>query len=236
MTPILVVDLEATCSDRSNSPQYREHVVPRHEMEVIEIGAVLCDGRTLAPLREFQTFVKPVRHPLLTRFCQDLTHIRQEDVDAAPGFPAAMERLAAFLRDAGLSAGGGCTFGSWGDYDWFQLQQDARHHRCALPPFLDRVNLKQAFADRQGCRPMGMAGALRRAGLALQGTHHRGIDDARNIAALLPWIAENGRAGAGRADPGRGDPAREARSGRRLPHDVRPTHPRAQRHHEEERF
>ena len=32
-----------------------------------------------------------------------------------------------------------------------------------------------------------MAGALRRVGLTLQGTHHRGIDDARNIARLLPW-------------------------------------------------
>jgi len=32
-----------------------------------------------------------------------------------------------------------------------------------------------------------MDGALRRVGLPLVGTHHRGIDDARNIARILPF-------------------------------------------------
>jgi 3'-5' exoribonuclease 1 len=32
-----------------------------------------------------------------------------------------------------------------------------------------------------------MDGALRRVGLDLVGTHHRGIDDARNIARVLPY-------------------------------------------------
>lgn len=224
MRPLIVVDLEATCSDRSNSPQYREAIVPRHEMEVIEIGAVKCDPRTLAPLAEFQTFVRPVRHPFLTRFCRDLTHIRQEDVQAAPTFPAAIAALGAF-------AGAGAAFCSWGDYDWFQLVQDARYHRCALPNFdLEaRLNLKAEFATRQGCRPMGMAGALRRAGLPLQGTHHRGIDDARNIAALLPWIV--GEA----PPPGRTD-KRSGWGDRRGAHNVGAAHARAQRRHEEERF
>jgi inhibitor of KinA sporulation pathway (predicted exonuclease) len=35
-----------------------------------------------------------------------------------------------------------------------------------------------------------MAQALQLAGLPLEGTHHRGIDDARNIAKLLPYILE----------------------------------------------
>ncbi|GIS61919.1 MAG: hypothetical protein CM1200mP2_41440 [Planctomycetaceae bacterium] len=33
-----------------------------------------------------------------------------------------------------------------------------------------------------------MAAALKEVGLELRGTHHRGIDDARNIARLLPFI------------------------------------------------
>jgi inhibitor of KinA sporulation pathway (predicted exonuclease) len=33
-----------------------------------------------------------------------------------------------------------------------------------------------------------MAQALRLAEIELQGTHHRGIDDARNIARLMPFI------------------------------------------------
>ena len=37
-------------------------------------------------------------------------------------------------------------------------------------------------------KPMGMQTALRQAGLPLQGIHHRGIDNARNIARLLPYL------------------------------------------------
>ena len=33
-----------------------------------------------------------------------------------------------------------------------------------------------------------MAQALKLVGIELQGTHHRGIDDAKNIAKLLPYI------------------------------------------------
>ena len=56
-------------------------------------------------------------------------------------------------------------------------------------PFGGRhLNLKKQFSAALGEeRLYGMDGALCRVGLPLLGTHHRGIDDARNIARLLPW-------------------------------------------------
>ncbi len=57
------------------------------------------------------------------------------------------------------------------------------------------LNLKKQFSAQLGeATRYGMAGALRRVGLPLVGTHHRGIDDARNIARLLPWILGRARA------------------------------------------
>ena len=51
----------------------------------------------------------------------------------------------------------------------------------------EHINVKKAFSRALGTnRKFGMAGALRQVGLPLVGTHHRGIDDARNIAKLLP--------------------------------------------------
>jgi inhibitor of KinA sporulation pathway (predicted exonuclease) len=51
------------------------------------------------------------------------------------------------------------------------------------------VNLKALFAEayKRGSKvkPVGMLTALRMAKLNLQGTHHRGGDDAWNIARLL---------------------------------------------------
>jgi inhibitor of KinA sporulation pathway (predicted exonuclease) len=174
----LVIDLEATCDDGGR--------MPARDMETIEVGAVLVDGETLSPIAEFQSFVRPVRRSTLTPFCTRLTSITQRDVESAPLFPEVMERLGAFL------GGQPALFCSWGRYDKNQLEQDARHHRIALPLGDGHLNLKQAFAEHLGVRPMGMAGALGRVGLSLVGTHHRGIDDARNIARLLPWSLGRG--------------------------------------------
>jgi len=169
----LVIDLEATCDDGGRLSKY--------EMETIEIGAVLVDGETLAPAGEFQSFIRPVRHPRLTPFCTQLTSITQADVDGAPGFARVMRELEFFLD------GRPALFCSWGYYDRAQLDQDARFHRMPRPLGDRHLNLKEEFARRMNVRPQGMARALRLARLPLVGTHHRGIDDARNIARLLPW-------------------------------------------------
>jgi inhibitor of KinA sporulation pathway (predicted exonuclease) len=83
------------------------------------------------------------------------------------------------------------VFGSWGDFDRKQFQQDSNFHKVPFPIAYPHVNLKPLFSQKQGLRKRhGMAKALTLAGLPLEGTHHRGIDDARNIAKLLPYILE----------------------------------------------
>ncbi len=170
----LVIDVEATCDDRG--------AVPKTEMEVIEIGAVLVDAVTLEPVDEFTTFVRPVRHPVLTTFCTALTTITQAQVAAASRFPGALEALRRFIGERNA------LFSSWGEYDRRQFERDAHYHRVTLPFRGGHLNIKQKFSDALGeTKKLGMDGALERVGLAIVGTHHRGIDDARNIARLLPW-------------------------------------------------
>lgn len=169
----LVIDLEATCDDGG--------AIPEKLMEIIEIGAVLVDGATLRPVAEFVTFVRPVIRPRLTAFCTRLTTITQADVDAAPTFPEAIAALGRFQGD--LDA----LFCSWGDYDRKQFEIDG--HRWGVPlPLRGHMNLKKRFSAALGeTQRYGMAGALERLKLPLVGTHHRGIDDARNIARILPY-------------------------------------------------
>jgi 3'-5' exoribonuclease 1 len=177
-TYILVVDLEATCCDLKS--------IPRHQMETIEIGAVMVDRETLSIVDEFQTFVKPVRHPLLTDFCLQLTSISQAQVDTAPTFPEAIDLWQPWLKQFDRT-----IFGSWGDYDRKQFQQDSKQHHIDLPYPVssNHVNLKERFSIAQELnKRYGMAQALNLAGVELVGTHHRGIDDARNISQLLPYI------------------------------------------------
>lgn len=174
----LVVDLEATCCDRRN--------IRKEEMEIIEIGAVMVHSESLSIVDEFQSFIKPIRHPILTEFCKSLTSISHAQVDRAPTYPEAIALLKNWL--SGYSNG---VFGSWGDFDRKQFQQDSNFHKVPFPIAYPHVNLKQLFSQKQGLRKRhGMAKALTLAGLPLEGTHHRGIDDARNIAKLLPYILE----------------------------------------------
>jgi 3'-5' exoribonuclease 1 len=175
---ILVVDLEATCCERQG--------IPRHQMETIEIGAVMVSTASLEIVDEFQTFIKPLRHPNLTEFCLQLTSITQTQVDTAPTFPDAIKLWQPWLAQFDKT-----IFGSWGDYDRKQLQQDSKHHGIDLPYPVssNHVNLKEIFSTTQGLNKRhGMAQALNLVQIELTGTHHRGIDDARNISKLLPYI------------------------------------------------
>jgi 3'-5' exoribonuclease 1 len=169
----LIVDLEATCSEDST--------VPRDEMEIIEIGAVMLSARTFEVESEFQTFVRPVRHSQLTEFCRNLTGISQRDVADAPLFPEAMEAMRAWLspfEDA--------LFCSWGNYDRNQFLQDCEHHQIAYPFGSGHLNLKTEFASTQGRRKeAGIGTALRQLGLEFEGSPHRGLDDAQNIARIV---------------------------------------------------
>jgi len=100
-THVLVVDLEATCSE--------DRAIPPDQMETIEIGAVLVRLPDFAIGGEFQSFVRPVRHPVLLPFCTKLTGITQGMVDGATLFPEAF----AALRNRLISGRSGLVFGSW---------------------------------------------------------------------------------------------------------------------------
>ena len=172
----LVIDIEATCDDNDR--------FPRREREVIEMGAVIVEALTLDIIDEYQSFVKPVRHPRLTQFCMELTGIRQIEVEIAPRFPQMMEEMTRWLRGYP-----NFLFCSWGKFDQVQIERDCVYHRVPYPLGKSYWNLKSAFSKRRGLRrEMGILNAMRQVGFNFQGHHHRGLDDARNAARLLPFI------------------------------------------------
>jgi inhibitor of KinA sporulation pathway (predicted exonuclease) len=171
----IIVDLEATCDDRISNTFNRD------EMEIIEIGAVRLD-RNLNVVDEFQTFISPIRTTELTEFCKTLTTITQDEVDSAPSFKEAMENFYNWIGDTSNT-----IWMSWGQYDKNQFDKDHEYHELEnkLPTHRNaKVLFSQAIGVKKG---FGMVRALKRAGIELDGTHHRGIDDARNIAKLIPY-------------------------------------------------
>ncbi len=166
----IIVDLEATCWEQKGLNK---------KSEIIEIGALrINENKEIES--EFCAFVKPVLNPGLSGFCMKLTTIRQEDVDAAETFEKVTSRFKDWIGKEDY------VLCSWGFYDKKQFMQDCELHNLETGWLNKHISLKHQHAlVKKLVKPMGMAGALYLEGLKLNGTHHRGIDDARNIAAIF---------------------------------------------------
>jgi len=152
-------------------------------MEIIEIGALKLDGSSLQKIDEFSSFVKPVNEPILCDFCSELTSITQKDVDSALTFPVVFKD---FIEWIGSEPFYLC---SWGEYDLKQFKIDCQRNSIILPePLNNHINIKKEFCEMRGIRPCGMKHALKLLKIPMEGTHHRGIDDARNIAKIFNRI------------------------------------------------
>lgn len=67
---LLILDFEATCDDSGR-------IVPRNEIEIIELPTLLYDVDEDTVHATFHEYVRPMRHPTLTPFCTQLTGIEQ---------------------------------------------------------------------------------------------------------------------------------------------------------------
>lgn len=154
-------------------------------MEIIEFGCALATRQ--GELIESNSFlVRPTRYPALTEFCQTLTGITQDMVDTAPLFAETVEMLNAWLGEPAESF----IWCSWGNYDRLHVQAQC-HQEDATAAVLNypHLNLKRLWRRSTGQRKKtGLASALAYHELGFEGRHHRGVDDARNIVRLLPFM------------------------------------------------
>src|SRR5690606_15545123 len=127
-----------------------------------------------------------IRHPMLSEFCTGLTSITQEMVNEAPAFPEAIQSMNAWLGDLPDDF----TWCSWGNYDRLHLEAQSQH--CDARPSVltfPHLNLKRIWRRTTGQKKKnGLAHALAFHDLAFEGNHHRGVDDARNMARVLPYM------------------------------------------------
>ncbi|WP_408598381.1 exonuclease domain-containing protein [Pseudomonas sp. PLMAX] len=175
------VDLEATCDDVGVNESPSSLMVAPDQMETIEIGMVVIDLESLEIVDEFQRFVRPRINPTLTDFCKKLTSIQQADVDGARTYQEIGGELRSFAARYPNAA-----WASWGDYDARQLERDAGFAECpSMLEGLPHFNARKWHAGLYDYRPKGLKQTVESMGLVWQGTYHRGIDDARNVASIV---------------------------------------------------
>lgn len=170
----LLIDLECTCND--------DPPLPREEMEIIEIGAVVVSltGNALELMEDQQIYVQPQWNKSLTPFCTNLTGIQQQQLDQALPLEESIKLLDSWIIKNNVTA-----WGSWGKFDQRHFSSETKLKNLRNPfDSYQHINIKQLFARKRGHK-VGLARAVQISGLEFQGRHHSGLDDARNIAQLL---------------------------------------------------
>lgn len=168
---ILVIDIESTCWQ--NAPP------PGQESEIIEIGICLFDVASAQRLEKDSILVKSDRSQV-SEFCTQLTTLTQAQVDRGISFAAACS----ILKKKYLSKER--VWASYGDYDRRQFERQCESFKISYPFGTTHLNVKSLFAIIHALpHEVGMDRALELLNLPLEGTHHRGGDDAWNIASIL---------------------------------------------------
>jgi len=194
----VILDFEATCSENKRE-------VPPQRQEIIEFPSVLIDARQNPPkvVSEIQTYVRPVAIPKLTTFCTQLTGITQETVDKGTSFVDSMQRHMKWLSSHGLDPKNPHNFAIVTCGDWDLKSMLPRQLKLVQflnggptlksPPCYRRwINIKQLFSSTYHKKARGMTGMLDILRIPLEGRHHSGIDDCRNIAKIMARLLADG--------------------------------------------
>ncbi|KAE9372927.1 hypothetical protein N431DRAFT_439880 [Stipitochalara longipes BDJ] len=156
-----------------------------------EFPLVLLSTATpsLDVIDEFHTFVRPQRN---TNW-RNHKGIPQRVFDESPTFPEAWQNLLAFLDRYGATELNtlAITCGDW-DFRAMLPTEQSFYYIDHLALFKNWCNIKHAFKSFTGKKADSMVRMLNVIGQDLVGTHHSGIDDARNIASIARWLYQQG--------------------------------------------
>jgi len=175
---VLVIDLEATCWE-SDPP-------PGQTSEIIEIGLCVMDVITGEREEPRAILIKPQRSTL-SDFCIQLTTITPEILTDGMNFGDACALLEEEYQSHRR------TWASYGDYDRLQFLAQCQEWGVDYPFGRTHINVKNLLALQKGLkREVGLRRAMDLLDMPFEGTLHRGMDDAWNIAAVLDWVLHRG--------------------------------------------
>lgn len=193
---LCVLDFEATCC-RGIQPK---------PQEIIEFPTLLLNVGTGEVEQVFHYYIRPDVHPRLSDFCTELTGITQGRINKKGiNLVDALHRHEAWLAqecggvvpwhlctDAEQNSFLYLTCGDW-DLDICLQRQLEYHGRTPGAHFDAWINVKKEFAKHYNLKKAGgMTTMLHCLGIELEGRHHSGIDDCRNIVRICQHMLQDG--------------------------------------------
>ncbi|PAV58666.1 hypothetical protein WR25_10048 [Diploscapter pachys] len=182
---LLVLDFEATCIEHGK-------IQPVQEIIEFPVIAIKTDGWKETAI--FHQYVKPTVNSTLTTFCTSLTGIIQETVDNGKTLPEVLEDFDVWLGENQIKQTN-FTFVTCGDWDLkFALPDECQAKKIEIPEYFKKwINLKKAYAKYTGRYPKGdLKEMLAGCNLTLEGRHHSGIDDTKNICRIVETLYKGG--------------------------------------------
>lgn len=174
---LVVVDVESTCWEGGRAPSGQQS-------EIIEIGICLLNLKTFEVSDGRSILVRPEKSRV-GFYCTELTTLTQE-ILMREGY--AFREACEIIR--GLYLTRDRAWASWGNYDKTMFQVQCKERRVPYPFSGAYVNAMKLYRELEARSRKGisMAAALELTGFRLEGTHHRGEDDAWNIAGIISYL------------------------------------------------
>ena len=172
----VVIDVEATCWDHNADGTFTEK--QKQESEIIEFGITTISMPDKQIVESRSILVTPTRSEI-SEFCTQLTSITPEMVEKEGIlFAEAISSLDIDFRV------GKNMWASWGCYDRDAILRQCTREFVRSPFNNQHLNIKAMFGWKFG-EFCGVTRACKKLGIPFEGTHHRGVDDSRNIARIL---------------------------------------------------
>lgn len=175
---IVVIDIESCCW-RGNPPLGQMN-------EIIEVGLALIDTPSLEIINRESYMIRP-QHSEISDFCTQLTGITKDMVKDGKDFKKVCNLI---QNNYGTQQR---IWASFGEYDKKHFRKMCSVFNAEYPFSDMHWNIKTMASIFYGWPEMGMDKLLKKIGMKLEGEHHRGVDDAYNIAKILIGILEKGR-------------------------------------------
>ncbi|GMH24938.1 hypothetical protein Nepgr_026781 [Nepenthes gracilis] len=175
------------------------------KVEVLEFPVLMVDANTMQVVDFFHRFVRPSKmsEQRLNEYVEGKYGKLGVDRvwhDTAIPFKQVLEEFEAWMAHhrlwgnefpGALNRAAFVTCGNWDIKT--KVPQQCKVSGMKLPSyFMEWINLKDVYLNFYKRRATGMATMLKELDLPLLGTHHLGIDDAKNIAKVLQRMLADG--------------------------------------------
>ncbi|XP_075489023.1 putative exonuclease domain-containing protein At3g15140 [Primulina tabacum] len=175
------------------------------KVEILEFPVMLFDVKNMDVLDVFHRFVRPTKmsEQRINEYIEGKYGAFGVDRvwhDTAVKFEEVIEQFEAWLDKHKLCGNerGGClekgAFVICGNWDLkTSIPRQCAVSNMKLPPyFMEWINLKDVYLNFYNTRAPGMLSMMRGLQIPPLGSHHLGIDDARNIARVLRHMLTDG--------------------------------------------